>query len=128
MMIVILVAVAVVGAQTAMVIFCDAERVGRRKIEEMTADYYENYLYDQVVKGKASLAEAFKDYKESGFPIVRLRSLLLYDNEKNGQERRFFEQKDYNCNTNESFVTIWPVEPYGRKDWRAEYKMSCQKV
>lgn len=105
--------------------FNHPEHVVSRRIEEISADYYENYFYDKL-KDYASESRPFdkimKYYENSGFSKVTLRDLLLFDNERHAADANLL--KKY-CDESATYVKFYPVEPFGKKDYRAEYNYSC---
>ncbi|MBO7718054.1 hypothetical protein J6S37_00975 [Candidatus Saccharibacteria bacterium] len=95
-------------------------------IENLSQDYYENYLYPSF-----SDADSFKNNPESvmekyvkfGFPTVSLRQLLLYDNHKN---EKYADELEKNCDKDQTIIKIFPEAPYGKTDYRIEYTYSCE--
>ena len=104
----------------------DPKRVTMNKVEELTADYYENYYYDQFTDGMSDedFAAAFMTYSEYGFPRVYLRELLLFDDGRHSDARAYFDGQYY-CNTNHTSITIVPEYPYGKKDYHVNYDYEC---
>ena len=77
--------------------------------------------------GHVDLADAFKKYKVNGFPTVKLRNLLLYDNAAEN-ERDYFQNDRFYCATNTSAVAFRPKEPFGKTDYEMRYYLSCVAV
>lgn len=105
------------------------DRLAQRELEKISKDYYEHYFYDKLkdtnVKND-SLKAIFEKYAEPGFGDVKLRQLLLYDNAKHGDSISYFDSAKFYCDTNETYVKFYPIEPYGRTDYRVEYHPACQ--
>ena len=59
-----------------------SENITKSKIEALASDYYENYLYQQIVNSKENPAKILDEYKKIGLSIVYLRQLLHYKNDK----------------------------------------------
>ena len=78
-------------------IIATPEFLVKREVESITADYYENYFYPNILKNnslslddvsnpdsaKEKLSGILDNYQNTGFPRVTLNQLLLYDNRKN---------------------------------------------
>ena len=94
--------------------------------EQMSEDYYENVLYDYFSKSenfKNDPNKAMELYEKYGFTAVDLKTLLLYDNQKNAKYAD--EMKKY-CKEENTFVKFYPKAPYGQKDYEANYTYSCE--
>jgi hypothetical protein len=99
-----------------------------RKFEELSRSYYENSLYENFITEHdgENLSEAFSVYK-NGF-TVKLRQILNYEFlEHNQNYRTYFETDNYSCDTNKSYVKFTAHEPYGKKDYDAEFNLVCDK-
>ena len=107
--------------------------VAENRLKKIAREYYEDYLYPTIVKentygdGHVDLADAFKKYKVNGFPTVKLRNLLLYDNAAEN-ERDYFQNDRFYCDTNTSAVAFRPKEPFGKTDYEMRYYLSCVAV
>lgn len=107
-------------------VFFSPEKVAARKITYLAKDYYENYYYDKFVATiDKDFDKSFEKYKDSGFAPVYLRQLLLFDNERDAKYEKYFNIQNYSCNKNTTTVKFFPVEPYGKKDYKIEYTFSC---
>lgn len=94
------------------------ERMTERRVAEFVADYYENYLHPTLEVDDPGMTR----YVEHGFAPITLRQLLLYDNQKNSE---YADELTQYCDENSTLVWIFPYEPYGKKDYRVEYKWGC---
>lgn len=122
-------------ACVAIVAFClvffaynEPSKVAERKINELGVDYYENYYYPKMIESledDITIEDVLAKYNENGLTPVLLRHLLLFDNGKNADFAKFFDNTKYNCDKNISSVKITPVEPYGKKDYKIESSLTC---
>ena len=104
------------------------DKIAQRELEKISKDYYENFFYDNF---NADLTDAerqaeFEKFVDNGFARVYLRELLHYDGEKHADSAKAFKYKNYTCDTNKTYVTIYPTAPFGRKDYRIEYNYACE--
>lgn len=106
--------------------FCNSERMTKMKLDEMAREYYEEYIYEDLINGAMSQADidgVMKRYEKWGFAPVALRQLLLYDNRKNMEHGGFVKQY---CDENDTSVKFYPEQPYGKKSYRIEYNYKCE--
>lgn len=105
------------------------EYATEREFNYLAKDYYENYLYDKTLSSlnQKSITEAFSIYDEKGMEPIKLRQLLLYDEEKHPGSAAIFDTPHYKCDTNLSEVKYHPSAPYGRTDYTYELKLTCNK-
>ena len=103
--------------------FTNPERNISRKIEELASNYYENKIFKSIADSKPdSYADVIKKYEETGFSPVTLRQLLLFDSPVKTDTSKTINKY---CDENASIVHYYPVSPYGVKNYRTEYKLSC---
>ena len=105
--------------------FWNNQRRVETKMEEMAREYYEGFIYENLVHGAMSKEEVEKvvsRYKDRGFAAVNLRQLLLYDGKRNMESAGFI--KEY-CDENRTSVKFYPEEPYDKKSYRIEYTYKC---
>lgn len=106
--------------------FCSKEAITQKKIDEMSREYYEDYIYPNLINGsmsKEDIADVMERYEKWGFAPVSLRQLLLYDGRKNMEEGGFV--KNY-CDENETKMKVYPEAPYDKKSYRVEYEYKCE--
>ena len=106
--------------------FWNDEKRVEAKMEEMAREYYEGFIYENLVHGAMSKDEVEKvvsRYEKRGFAAVNLRQLLLYDGKKNMESAGYI--KNY-CDENQTSVKFYPEEPYDKKSYRIEYKYKCE--
>ena len=124
--IVIIIAMLLVAISIGIQLFNTPERIVKSKVENMAADYYENYFYKKIIKNsvtKESLKETLDKYHEQGFSHVAFRQLLLFDNEKYSELTPLITKY---CDENVSSVVIYPDPPYNQTDYHIEYYYSCE--
>ncbi|MBR0488444.1 hypothetical protein IJJ39_02095 [Candidatus Saccharibacteria bacterium] len=104
--------------------FKTPERTVTGKIYAMAEDYYENYLYDNIVANVSAdkMDEALSKYAERGFAAMDLKQLLLFDNGRHSAAGATL--KSY-CDETGTYVKIYPEAPFGRKDYRIEANYAC---
>ena len=118
---IIVVAVLTVGLALLLGAIFNPEATTKREIEAMARDYYETYYYENFKVSEDDVA-VFSEYTESGFAKTTLRQLLLFDG---GRYKSAYERLTNYCDENATTVLFYPVEPYGAKNYRAEYNYSC---
>ncbi len=123
---VIVAAIVVVIVGLVVSFFCNNERITQKKIDEMAREYYEGFVYPNLISGSMSQSEiddVMKRYEKWGFAPVALRQLLLYDGQKNMKDGGFV--KNY-CDENETKMKVYPEAPYDKKSYRIEYEYKCE--
>ena len=103
------------------------ENVVKSKISNLSSNYYENFLYKNIISSEAyskskDLDKIMEKYKETGFAAVTLRQLILFGAQKNSNLSSLL--KEY-CNENETSVKFYPEAPYTQSSYRTEYAYSC---
>lgn len=122
---VIVIALVTVAAAVACRLFLNEEQIAKWRLEAMAAEYYENYIYENLIHGamdQTEIAEAMDKYIIRGFATVNLRQLLLYDNGKNAANGELLQK---HCDTNTTSVKFYPEEPFDKKSYRVEYHYDC---
>ena len=108
-------------------VYFNPEAVAHRKFEAMAREYYEDYYYDKFMAGIVD--EVFESkmatFEQTGLQPVLLRQLLLYQNGKNAEMKKYFETGSFSCDRNTTSAKFYPVAPYGRTDYTVEYNYSC---
>ena len=95
-----------------------------RKLNKMTKSFYEDYYYDLLVDSKGSKEEAInylKQYEKIGLKIS-YDSLKVYYDQKGYMNYTILKD----CDENETKVLIYPKNPYGKKDYKTSFKLSCK--
>lgn len=100
----------------------------QREIEMLAADYYENYLYENYFQkiSESDRRAEFEQYINRGMNPVYLREILNYGKDNHPEAAKIFQNAL--CDTNSTSVKYFPEEPYGKSDFRAEYKLSCEAL
>lgn len=104
------------------------QAVVERELRHITADYYENYFYPKFValnNEETDRSKLFEKYAEMGFPEVSLRTLLLFDNQRHASSSKQFMHRGFNCDTNETTVTVKPVFPFGPQNYTLSFRLNC---
>ena len=112
---VIFIATIMVATAVAIAFFSNPERLTKNELGALVSNYYENYFYEKITN-----AEVLDKYKDTGLSILTLRQLVLHEPRLGGTEN-----VEKNCDLNLSYAKIFPQEPYGKKDYRVEYKYVC---
>lgn len=107
----------------------DPAKRSQRELEKLANAYYIEYLYPHALGKNLNQPEAIlADYVQQGLPAVRLRQLLLYNNGKYASSIDAFSNQYYECDTSQTYVRYYPVEPYGPRDYTVSYGTACEKV
>ena len=123
--IIVLSMIAVIVTTICAVVF-KPENTVKDKISELSADYYENYLYQKFDFDDISsedLANFMQKYEKTGLTATTLRQLLLYDHQKNAEYAPFL--KKY-CDEDTTYIKFYPEHPYSKTSYRVEYTYSCE--
>lgn len=112
---VILIATIMVIGSILAAYFSDHERLAKNEFEALVSNYYEDYFYEKITDTKA-----LDKYKETGLSVLTLRQLVLHEPSLGGTENI-----EKYCDLNLSYAKIFPQEPYGKKNYRVEYKYVC---
>lgn len=113
-------------------VFCtinDPVRRSEQELAKLAEAYYIEYLYPSSLGNKLYQPETIlKDFTETGLPSVKLRQILLYNNGQHADSIEVFSNPYYHCDTNQSYLRYYPVEPYGPRDYTVVYNTACEKV
>ena len=102
------------------------ERVITHQVEAISTDYYENYFYDQIgsnATSNTSIPEIMEKYLTRGFAKITLNQLLHFDN---GRHSGAASTLSTYCDLENTYIKIYPLEPFGRQDYRIDYHYSCE--
>ncbi len=105
------------------------ERLAKNDFSAIVADYYENYLYAQIISseritnGEVTIGEVMEKYEQHGFAKLSLRTLLAYGADDFPEASAHLLSY---CDTEETYAQIYPVSPYLKTDYRVEYNYSCE--
>ena len=95
-------------------------------IENLSRDYYENYLYpsfNEINDFENDPSVVMKKYEKHGFPTLSLRKLLLYDNRKNG---KYADELTHYCDEDHTIIRFYPEAPYEKDNYRIDFTYSCE--
>ena len=103
------------------------EQMARRELMGMAQDYYENFFYGNFVgnMSQEEIEKQFQRYVSAGFPRVKLYQLLQYDDSKNAARAKYFNYKNYTCDTTRTSVIFYPEAPFSKTDYRTELTLDC---
>lgn len=122
--IVIVSTVAIISALSTWLIDTPQEKA-EKELAQLSDDYYVEYLYPRLLGMMTEPVENLEKYKEAGVPTTYLRQLLHYDNDKNADLAEVFSMVA--CDTNQTGVRYYPVEPYGPQDYTVKYIWKCEE-
>ena len=107
-------------------VFFNNERITTKKVKSMEVDYYTNYLYDALAKGrdKKDLDKILVKYASIGFKL-NLNTLEKYDSGKYADEIKNLKSGKKTCDKKNTMVIIYPEEPYNKTDYRVEIELDC---
>lgn len=122
--VIIVVCVLAVTVATLAVLLNSSERTAKGRIESVARDYYENYFYNHFTKSipAADFESVMEKYTEHGFSEVPLRQLLFYNGGKNAD---LADELGKYCDLNATSVRFVPEAPFGKTNYHADYKYSC---
>ena len=108
--------------------YFNPKTVVEREISALAEEYYEDYLYANLVGNREgdAIGQELKRYKDYGVSDTYLRQLLLYDSGRRKEASGYFDQKNFKCDRNKTYVKYYPEEPYGKKDYHFDIKLSCK--
>lgn len=98
------------------------EKIIHAEVKALAKDYYENYVYKDIEDSGSTPAKALEPYREHGLTPVKLRQILLSDEERNIKVTALIEEY---CNTTQTTVRFYPDPPYGKTDYHVSYVYSC---
>ena len=103
------------------------EKMVKDHIAGYAREYYEEYLYPKIKNGVDSdkFEETMRYYAEHGIDDahVSLRQLMLYDG---GHFSKDLDAISDYCNIDQTFVSIYPENPYEKNNYRVKYNYSCK--
>ncbi len=105
--------------------FLQPENLTKAKISNLATDYYENYLYENLInseKFSGNIDATMSEYKDRGLSTITLRQLLLHDQSKNASLAN--EIKNY-CDEEKTTIKFYPDAPYSRGSYHVDYHYVC---
>ena len=92
------------------------------KLNEVADKFYEHY-YDQKLEelNEEDLKNYLAEFKDIGLTI-NLEDLSAYLDSFKIEDYSAFDK----CNKDGTKVTVFPVEPYGKTDYRKSYTLHCK--
>lgn len=97
-----------------------------KSLKEMGADFYENVYYDKVKTNDEERKEFLKGFEKTGIK-VDLDNLGRYNGKVNEKVVETFvnSKTKEKCDKNQTKAIIYPVKPYGKKDYKIETEIVC---
>lgn len=106
----------------------DPARDAEQALLDLAGDYYIEFLYPSTLNYDFRDPEAtLSEFQYAGFATIHLHQLLLYK-DNTAKVVQPFDNSYYRCNQNDSTVRIFPVAPWGPRDYRIEYNLKCTKL
>lgn len=106
----------------------DPARDAEQTLLDLIDDYYVEFLYPSTLGYDFSdPATRLTEFRYAGFNTLHLYQLLHYKDDA-AKVVKAFDNDYYRCNRNESTIRIFPVEPWGPRDYRVEYNLQCTKL
>ncbi len=105
--------------------FLQPEHLTKSRIESLATDYYENYLYENLINSEnysGDIEATMSKHAEIGFTPITLRQLILHDQEKTAS---IADSLRANCDVERTTIKYYPVSPYSRTDYRVDYNYIC---
>ena len=101
----------------------------KESLEEMATDFYENSYYDQIKQlgnSEVDEAEFLSKFNATGIKIS-LENLEEYEDGKYITEiAKFVNSKTKEaCDKYNTKAIIYPIEPYGKTDYKIEVNLEC---
>lgn len=94
------------------------------EMDKLAEAYYTEYLYPRLLGNlNNDPAKVLPAYTESGVPTTYLRQMLHYNDDEHAKSAGYFEAVE--CDTNDTGVRYFPVEPYGPRDYTTVYFWRC---
>ena len=93
----------------------------------MGKEFYTEFYYDEISKGKTSdeLAEFLSGFQDVGIK-VNLDNLSRYNDNANEEEiAKFKNEKDEACDKTNTRAVIYPKSPYGKNDFTIKAELDC---
>lgn len=106
-------------------IFLQPERLTKSRIESLASDYYENYLYENLINSEnfsGDLEATMNKHIEIGFTPITLRQLILHDQEKTAS---IADSLRSNCDVERTTIKFYPEPPFGRTNYHVKYNYIC---
>ena len=106
-------------------VFNDNKKQLTKELENVGKNFYENYYYDKVGKDEKERPSLLSKYSTRGIK-VDLENLASSSGNKDELLNKFVNKKTKEkCNEINTKVTIYPKDPYGRKDYTIEVELDC---
>ena len=123
----IVICITLVAVNAVASAYFNPKAVVNRELNSLAEEYYEDYLYQNLIGGRTgdAIAEELKHYEKAGIGNTYLRQLLLYDSGRRRAAAGYFDQTGFACDRNKTYVKYYPEPPYGKKDYHFDIKLVC---
>lgn len=99
----------------------NAEKRATRKLNSFGKKFYSYYYEERSDKKDVSKVKEFmSQYAEIGF-TMKLKDLKVY---LDGHKIENYDSLK-KCDEDKTKITVYPITPYGKKNFRVETKMEC---
>ena len=97
------------------------ESLIKSELRKMTEEFY-GYYYDDNNKDKKA-SEYLKQFKDTGLSITYGDLKIFLENRT---QKKYDSKKLEKCDVAKTKMTMYPESPYGKKDLRIEFEISCK--
>ena len=120
----IVVAIAVIATTVVLILNRSNEKELNKKLEELGISFYEDFYYDAVTKQSGT--DFLAGYEQIGIK-VSLDNLSRSKGVNTEEIIKFFVNSKTKkaCDKDNTKVTIYPKEPYEKKDYKVEIQLEC---
>ena len=91
------------------------------KLNSLANTFYSYFYEDNKEETEEETIEYFSEYSDKGFSISLTNLKLYLDNRK---------EEDYSifkgCDEDKTMIRIYPIKPYGEKDFTVETILTCK--
>lgn len=101
------------------------EKTLNEKLEELAATFYEDFYYDAMVKNYG--VDQVAKYANVGIKVSLDNLIRSSGLDKDQELTKFFTNSKTNkeCDKDNTKVTIYPQDPYEKKDYKVEIVLEC---
>lgn len=97
-----------------------------KELKTLGISFYEDFYYNQIGSTKEEKVEYLSKYKDMGIKISLNKMIRTNVNESEEISSIFInEETNKECDKNNSLVTIYPKEPFGKSDYTIEVTLVC---
>ena len=100
------------------------ERQAKSELEALARNYYENIIYQNMLNSdnfSGDPAKTLEEYTDKGLSLVKLRQLILLNEDSNINTSHVLEY----CDKEQTLVKYYPEPPFEKTSYRIEFDYSC---